>query len=52
MQASDAGKLRELESENAKQKKLLAEVHLDIHAPRSLLTVISLPLRTLAVSCH
>jgi putative transposase len=32
MQASDAGKLRELESENAKQKKLLAEVHLDIHA--------------------
>ena len=32
MQASDAGKLRELESENAKLKKLLAEAHLDIHA--------------------
>ena len=32
MQASDADKLRELESENAKLKKLLAEAHLDIHA--------------------
>ena len=32
MQASYAGKLRELESENAKLKKLLAEAHLDIHA--------------------
>ena len=32
MPASDAGKLRELESENAKLKKLLAEAHLDIHA--------------------
>ena len=32
MQASDAFKLRELESENAKLKKLLAEAHLDIHA--------------------
>ena len=32
MQASDAGKLRELETENAKLKKLLAEAHLDIHA--------------------
>jgi len=32
MQASDAGKLRQLESENAKLKKLLAEAHLDIHA--------------------
>ena len=32
MKASDAGKLRELESENAKLKKLLAEAHLDIHA--------------------
>ena len=32
MHASDAGKLRELESENAKLKKLLAEAHLDIHA--------------------
>ena len=29
---SDAGKLRELEFENAKLKKLLAEAHLDIHA--------------------
>ena len=32
MQASGTGKLRELESENAKLKKLLAEAHLDIHA--------------------
>lgn len=32
MPASDAGKLRELEFENAKLKKLLAEAHLDIHA--------------------
>ena len=32
MQASDSGKLREVESENAKLQKLLAEVHLDIHA--------------------
>jgi putative transposase len=32
MKASDAGKLRELESENAKLKKLLAEAHLDIQA--------------------
>jgi putative transposase len=32
MQASDAGELRELESENAKLKKLLAEAHLGIHA--------------------
>jgi len=30
MQASDDGKLRELESENAKLKTLLAEAHLDI----------------------
>jgi len=28
----DAKRLRELESENAKLKKLLAEAHLDIHA--------------------
>jgi putative transposase len=29
--ASDAGKLRVLESENAKLRKILAEAHLDIH---------------------
>ena len=32
MDVSDAKRLRELESENAKLKKLLAEAHLDIHA--------------------
>lgn len=32
MEASDAGKLRGLEFENAKLKKLLAEAHLEIHA--------------------
>ena len=32
MEVSDAKRLRELESENAKLKKLLAEAHLDIHA--------------------
>lgn len=32
MQPSDAKRLRELESENAKLKRLLAEAHLDIHA--------------------
>jgi putative transposase len=32
MEASEAARLRELESENAKLKKLLAEAHLDIHA--------------------
>jgi len=32
MQATDARRLRELESENAKLKRLLAEAHLDIHA--------------------
>ena len=32
MDAPDARRLRELESENAKLKKLLAEAHLDIHA--------------------
>lgn len=39
MQASDAAKLRELESENAKLKKLLAEAHLDIHALKSVFGV-------------
>lgn len=32
MEAPDAKRLRDLESENAKLKKLLAEAHLDIHA--------------------
>lgn len=32
MQATDAKLLRELEAENAKLKRLLAEAHLDIHA--------------------
>lgn len=32
MEVSDAKRLKELESENAKLKKLLAEAHLDIHA--------------------
>lgn len=32
MQASDAKRLRELEFENGKLKRLLAEAHLDIHA--------------------
>jgi putative transposase len=32
MQSSEARRLRELESENARLKKLLAEAQLDIHA--------------------
>jgi putative transposase len=32
MDVPDAKRLRELEGENAKLKKLLAEAHLDIHA--------------------
>ena len=32
MDVTDAKRLKELESENAKLKKLLAEAHLDIHA--------------------
>jgi hypothetical protein len=32
MQATDAKRLRELESENSKLKRLLAEAHLDVHA--------------------
>jgi putative transposase len=32
MDTSDAKRLRELEAENSKPKKLLAEAHLDIHA--------------------
>jgi len=39
MEASDAKRLRELESENNKLKKLLAEAHLDIHALKDVLGV-------------
>jgi putative transposase len=35
MNASEARRLRELESENGKLKRLLAEAHLDIHALKS-----------------
>jgi putative transposase len=39
MDASDAKRLRELEAENTKLKKLLAEAHLDMHALKSVLGV-------------
>ena len=39
MEASDAKRLKELESENAKLKKLLAEAHLVIHALKSVFAV-------------
>jgi putative transposase len=39
MQGSEAQRLRELESENAKLKRLLAEAHLDMHALKSVLGV-------------
>ena len=39
MQVSEAQRLRELESEDAKLKKLLAEAHLDIHALKSVFGV-------------
>jgi putative transposase len=39
MEASEAQRLRELESENAKLKRLLAEAHLDMHALKSVLGV-------------
>lgn len=39
MEASDAAKLRDLESENAKLERLLAEAHLDIHALKSVFGV-------------
>lgn len=39
LQVSEAAKLRELEAENAKLKKLLAEAHLDIHALKSVFGV-------------
>ena len=35
MNVSEAKQLKELESENGKLKKLLAEAHLDIHALKS-----------------
>ena len=35
MNVSEARRLKELESENGKLKKLLAEAHLDIHALKS-----------------
>lgn len=39
MQVSEAQRLRELEAENAKLKKLLAEACLDIHALKSVFGV-------------
>ena len=39
MDVSDVKRLKELEGENAKLKKLLAEAHLDIHALKSVLGV-------------
>jgi len=39
MNVSDAKRLKELESENGKLKKLLAEAHLDIHALKSVFGV-------------
>ena len=39
MEVPDAKRLRDLESENAKLKRLLAEAHLDMHALKSVLGV-------------
>ena len=39
MEVPDAKRLRELEAENSKLKKLLAEAHLDMHALKSVLGV-------------
>ena len=39
MDVSDAKRLRKLERENAKLKRLLAEAHLDMHALKSVLGV-------------
>ena len=39
MEVSEARRLRELESENAKLKHLPAEAHLALHAPKSVLGV-------------
>ena len=37
MEVADAKRLRELEAENSKLKKLLAEAHVDMHALKSVL---------------
>ena len=39
MEVTDARRLRELEGENTKLKRLLAEAHLDMHALKSVLGV-------------
>jgi putative transposase len=39
MDVSDAKRLKELEGENGKLKKLLAEAHLDMHALKSVFGV-------------
>ena len=39
MEATDAAKLRDLETENNNLKKLLAEAHLDIHSLKSVFGV-------------
>ena len=39
MDISDAKRLKELEGENSKLKKLLAEAHLDMHALKSVFGV-------------
>ena len=39
MDVSDAQRLKDLEAENAKLKRLLAEAHLDMHALKSVLGV-------------
>ena len=39
MDVPDARRLRELEAENGKLKRLLAEAHLDMHALKSVLGV-------------
>lgn len=39
MEVADAKRLRELEAENGKLKKLLAEAHLDMHTLKSVLGV-------------
>lgn len=39
LQVSEAVRLRELEAENGKLKRLLAEAHLDMHALKSVLGV-------------
>ena len=39
MEVTDARRLRELEGENSKLKRLLAEAHLDMHALKSVFGV-------------